>query len=66
MQSKLLGIIYVHFTATDQLLITYSAFAKHSRKKWTYNGAVHELFMDFKKAYDSVRTNVPELVSARS
>jgi hypothetical protein len=32
MQSKLLGIINVHLTATDQLLITHFAFAKHSRK----------------------------------
>jgi hypothetical protein len=23
-------------------------------KKWEYNGRVHQLFMDFKKAYDSV------------
>jgi hypothetical protein len=23
-------------------------------KKWEYNGTVHELFIDFKKAYDSV------------
>jgi hypothetical protein len=24
-------------------------------KKWEYNGTEHELFIDFKKAYDSVR-----------
>ena len=24
-------------------------------KKWEHNGAVHQLFIDFKKAYDSVR-----------
>jgi hypothetical protein len=27
-------------------------------KKWEYNGAVHQLFVDFKKAYDSVRREV--------
>jgi hypothetical protein len=27
-------------------------------KKWEYNGTVHQLFMDFKKAYDSVRREV--------
>ena len=27
-------------------------------KKWEYNEAVHQLFMDFKKAYDSVRREV--------
>jgi hypothetical protein len=24
-------------------------------KKWEYNGTVHQLFIDFKKAYDSVK-----------
>jgi hypothetical protein len=24
-------------------------------EKWEYNGAVHQLFIDFMKAYDSVR-----------
>jgi len=27
-------------------------------KKWEYNEEVHQLFIDFKKAYDSVRTEV--------
>jgi hypothetical protein len=27
-------------------------------KKWEYNGRVHQLFIDFKKAYDSVRREV--------
>jgi hypothetical protein len=27
-------------------------------KKWEYNGTVHQLFTDFKKAYDSVRKEV--------
>jgi hypothetical protein len=27
-------------------------------KKWEYNGTVHQLFIDFKKAYDSVRKEV--------
>jgi sorting nexin-29 len=27
-------------------------------KKWEYNGAVHQLFIDFKKAYDSGRREV--------
>ena len=27
-------------------------------KKWEYNEEVHQLFIDFKKAYDSVRRNV--------
>jgi hypothetical protein len=28
------------------------------RKKWEYNEAVHQLFIDFKKAYDSIRREV--------
>jgi hypothetical protein len=27
-------------------------------KKWEYNGMVHQLFIDFKKAYDSVKREV--------
>jgi hypothetical protein len=27
-------------------------------KKWKYNGTVHQLFIDFKKAYDSVQREV--------
>jgi hypothetical protein len=28
------------------------------KKKWEYNETVHQLFVDFKKAYDSVRSAV--------
>ena len=44
--------------ATSRLLIRYSAFAKYWGKKWEYNEPVHQLFIDFKKAYDSVRREV--------
>jgi hypothetical protein len=27
-------------------------------KKWEYNGTVHQLFIDFKKAYDSIKREV--------
>jgi hypothetical protein len=27
-------------------------------KKWEYNGMVHQLFIDFKKAYDSINREV--------
>jgi hypothetical protein len=49
MQRKLLGLINVDSHATGQLLIIYSAFVKYL-KKWEYNEAVHQLFIDFKKA----------------
>ena len=58
MQRKLLGIINVDFDATGQLLTIYSAFIKYWRGEWEHNEAVHQLFTDFKKAYDSVRTEV--------
>jgi hypothetical protein len=47
MQRKLLVIISVDFGTTGQLPITYSAFVKYLRKKWTYSEAVNQLFIDF-------------------
>jgi hypothetical protein len=52
---KLLGIISVGFDITDQLLIRSFASVRYWRKKWEYNETV---FVDFKKAYDSVRREV--------
>ena len=46
------------FDATGKLLIIYNAFITHWRKKYIYNEAVHQLFMDFKEAYDSIRREV--------
>ena len=36
----------------------YSVFVKYLKKKWEHNEAVHQLFIDFKKASDSVRREV--------
>jgi glycerol uptake facilitator-like aquaporin len=52
-----LGVINVDSDATGQLLIIYSAFVKYL-KKWEYNKAVHQLFIEFKKAYNSVNREV--------
>jgi hypothetical protein len=49
---KLLGISSVGFSITDQLLIRFFAFVRYWGKKWEYNEIVHQLFIDFKKAYD--------------
>ena len=54
MQSKLLDIIGADFDAKVQLLVICSEFIKYL-KKWEYNEAVSQLFMDFKKAHNSVR-----------
>jgi hypothetical protein len=39
---------------TDQIFYIWQIL----EKKWEYNGTVHQLFIDFKKAYDSVRREV--------
>jgi len=38
--------------------LIYFAFIKYLSRKWEYNEAVHQLFIDFKKVYDSVRREV--------
>jgi hypothetical protein len=44
----------VGFDVIDQLLIRFSAFVRYWRKNWEYKETAHQLFIDFKKAYDSV------------
>jgi hypothetical protein len=46
--------ISVGFDVTDQI----SFHLSDSGEKWEYNQTVHQLFVDFKKAYDSVRREV--------
>jgi hypothetical protein len=41
-------------STTDQIFRIHQIL----EKKWEYNEAVHRLFIDFKKAYDSVRREV--------
>jgi hypothetical protein len=43
-----------HRSTTDHIL----SIRQILEKKWEYNEAVHQLFIDFKKAYDSVRREV--------
>ena len=59
MQRMLLGIFIVDFDATGQLLIIYLHSSNTVlEKKWEYNEAVHQLFIDFKKAYGSFSREV--------
>jgi hypothetical protein len=57
MQRKFWGIISIDFEVKSYLLIIYSAFVKYLRKI-RENEAVHQLYLGFKKAYDSVRREV--------
>ena len=56
MQRKLLRTIKGDFHVMHQLLIIYSAYVKE--KKLENNETAHQLFIDFKKAYDPVRWEV--------
>jgi hypothetical protein len=38
--------------------LRYFAFFRYWRKKWQYNETEHQLTVDFKKVYDSVRSEI--------
>jgi hypothetical protein len=46
------------FNITDQQLIRCFLHLLDTGEKWKYNATVHQLFLDFKKAYDSVSREV--------
>jgi hypothetical protein len=48
----------VDFDTTGQLMNIYSAFLRYLRKKWEYIEAVYQVFIDLKKASDSVGRKV--------
>jgi hypothetical protein len=53
---KLFGIINVVSVVTD---LHYTLYIRQLlEKKWEYNGKVHQLFFDFKKAYDPIKREV--------
>jgi hypothetical protein len=58
MQRKLLGITGVDFDTTGQLLTLCSTIIKYLRNTQEFDEAMHQLFIDVKKAYDSVRKEV--------
>jgi hypothetical protein len=55
MQIKLLGTINAGFNVIGQRLIRSTISVKYWYRKWNYNDTVYQLFIYFKKAYDSVR-----------
>jgi hypothetical protein len=48
----------VGFDVTDQLLTRFFYIRQIPEKEWEYNETVHQLFIDFKKTYDSVRRKI--------
>ena len=46
------------FESTGQVMIIYSAFVKYLRKNKHKKKAEYQLFINFKKDYDSVRREV--------
>jgi hypothetical protein len=53
---KLYGIVSIGFKIANQLLIRFSTFVLE--KILECSETVHQLFTDFKKAYDSMRREV--------
>jgi hypothetical protein len=51
---KSLGITSVGFNVTDQIFCIHHIL----EEKWENNETVYQLFIDFKKDYDSVRREV--------
>jgi hypothetical protein len=54
---RFLVLISVRGSA-DLRATVFGRVRSDAEKKWEYNEAVHQLFVDFKKAYDSVRREV--------
>jgi hypothetical protein len=55
---ELLGIIILGFDRTNQPLVRLFSISQILEKTWYYNETVQQLFIGFKKAYDSVRGKV--------
>jgi len=58
MQGKLLGTINVDLKRNESTIDNIFCILQILEKKWEYKEAVHQLFIEFKKAYDSIRMEV--------
>jgi hypothetical protein len=57
--TKLLRITNTNFDVTGQTEDDHIFYTRQAlKKRWEYNGTAHQLFKDFKKAYDSVSRKV--------
>jgi hypothetical protein len=63
MQMTLLGITDAGFVVIRQRLVRFSISVRFWIKKWEYNGTVHQLFIDFQKACDSLRREASKIFS---
>jgi hypothetical protein len=64
---KLTVVISVGYHCYQRNVTNYWSYFFHSSdtgEKWEYNDTVHQLFIDFKKAYDSVRLGTHETSQA--
>jgi hypothetical protein len=59
MQLKLVGITNVDFNVIGQQLIRSSTSVRYCRK----SGTIYQLFIDFNKAYDTVRREVYSILT---
>jgi hypothetical protein len=57
MQIKLFGMANANFDI-GQSMTYHISYIHQILEKWNYNGTVHQLFIDFKKACDSFRREV--------
>jgi len=51
---KLLGLVYVDFDVIDQTFCIHQLFEKESK----YSDTAHQVFLDFKKAHNLVRSEL--------
>lgn len=63
MSIKPLSIINVHFSATDQILVILQLSDRLLSRKWQCFARVYQLFINFKRNYDSVRREIIAHVS---
>jgi hypothetical protein len=62
MQLKLVGITNVDFDVIGQQVIRSSTSVRYCRKSGT-NGTIYQLFIDFNKAYDTLRREVYNILT---
>ena len=55
---KIIPLTVAEIKCIIHFLLKKNIYIYILEKKWEYNEAVHQLFIDFKKAYDSVRREV--------